>query len=62
MPKQVAKKDFETSSSTKVGSPQVGDQFECGKCGMQIEITKDCRCEDPEHVRFECCGQAMLQV
>ena len=33
-----------------------------GGCGMELEITADCGCENPEHVMLECCGAAMTRV
>jgi len=44
------------------GTPQRGDRFLCKACGMAIEITADCRCNDPKHVRFECCNQPMAKA
>ena len=41
--------------------PRKGDHFRCQKCGMALEITTECKCDDPDHVRFECCGQDMAQ-
>lgn len=40
--------------------PQAGDSFRCERCGMELEITADCRCE--EGVHLECCGQPMIQI
>lgn len=41
--------------------PKTGDRYECGECGMIVELTTDCRCEDgtPE---FRCCGQALQEA
>ena len=41
---------------TRATVPKNGDHFRCEKCGMQIEITIACKCEDPDHVHFQCCG------
>lgn len=41
------------------GTPKSGEKYECKACGMAIEVTADCRCSDPNHVRLECCGQSM---
>src|SRR5688572_25577771 len=30
-----------------VGIPAKGDCFRCATCGMEIEVTADCHCDDP---------------
>ena len=42
--------------------PKKGDRYRCAKCGMEIEVTADCRCGDPNHVHFHCCGQELRKV
>lgn len=44
------------------GTPMKGETYRCGGCGMELEITADCGCEDPDHVMLECCGAAMTRV
>jgi len=44
------------------GTPMSGESYRCGGCGMELEITADCGCENPEHVMLECCGAAMTRV
>lgn len=44
------------------GTPMSGETYRCGGCGMELEITADCGCEDADHVRLECCGAAMSKV
>lgn len=44
------------------GTPMSGETYRCGGCGMELEITADCGCENPEHVMLECCGAAMTRV
>lgn len=39
--------------------PKSGDKYKCKACGMALEVTADCHCSDPNHVRLECCGQPM---
>ena len=41
--------------------PKKGDKFHCSHCGMQIEVTVDCKCKEGEHVHFHCCGQEMTK-
>lgn len=50
----------------KVGDPQMveprkGERYCCQKCGMEIEITEDCKTTAGHHVRFECCGQPLTR-
>jgi len=45
-----------------VGSPKKGAHFRCAKCGMEVEVTADCRCQDPNMVHFHCCGQELQKV
>ena len=42
--------------------PQKGDHFRCENCGMELEITTACQCNDPEHVELRCCGQEMTKA
>lgn len=42
-------------------TPKKGDKYVCKCCGMAIEVTADCRCDEPNHVRLECCGQPMTK-
>ncbi len=42
--------------------PKKGERFHCEQCGMEIQVTKECRCDDPDHIHFECCNQDMQRV
>ncbi len=42
--------------------PKKGDKFRCDKCGMELEVTKDCHCEGDDHVHFHCCGQELTKI
>ena len=44
------------------GRPKQGDRFRCTKCGMELQITADCRCEQAGMVHFLCCGQELQKV
>jgi len=48
-----------TSSERSAGSPKQGEKFRCSKCGMELQINKDCRCNDPAMAHFSCCGQSL---
>ena len=50
------------SSQAHVPTPKKGDKFRCDKCGMAMEITTNCKCQDGDHVHFECCGQEMSKA
>ena len=45
-----------------VEMPKRGDTFRCEQCGMELEVTVDCECDDPEMVRLECCAQPLTRV
>jgi hypothetical protein len=42
--------------------PKKGEKYICEQCGMALQITADCHCEEPEHVHFHCCGQEMKKA
>ncbi|HEY1375617.1 MAG TPA: hypothetical protein VGF55_02425 [Gemmataceae bacterium] len=44
------------------GTPKKGDRFRCRTCGMEIQVTADCRCSEPDHVRFHCCDADLDKV
>ena len=41
--------------------PKKGEAFKCAKCGMEILVTVECRCQGDDHVHFHCCGQEMVK-
>jgi len=43
-------------------APKKGDRYRCQKCGMELQIAADCRCSDPAHVYFHCCGQELQRL
>ena len=45
-----------------IGPPKSGDRFRCDGCGMEIQVTADCRCKEGEHVHFHCCGKEMAKL
>lgn len=49
------------ASATITSPPKKGERFHCEKCGMEIQVTADCKCQEPDHVQFTCCGQAMAK-
>jgi hypothetical protein len=42
--------------------PKKGDRYRCRKCGMEIQVTADCGCKDPNHLHFHCCGQELQKA
>jgi hypothetical protein len=67
----VAKQEKQTGKQAQQGqgatahaehpAPKKGDSFHCESCGMAMEITADCTCENGDHVHFECCGTEMAR-
>src|SRR5262249_43200078 len=45
-----------------VNNPKKGDRFRCRQCGMEVQVTTDCQCEDPGMVHFQCCGLELQRV
>lgn len=45
-----------------VGNPKKGDRFRCTTCGMEVQVTADCHCEQSEMVHFHCCGKEMAKA
>lgn len=39
--------------------PKRGDRFRCDSCGMELQVTADCKCQNDDHMHFQCCGQEM---
>jgi hypothetical protein len=62
--------DKMSKSSAKPGAakehdkslPQRGEHFRCQTCGMELEVTTSCKCDDPDHVHLVCCGQELNKV
>jgi len=48
--------------STTEDMPKQGDHYRCQRCGMEFEVVVSCGCDDPQHVRFECCDRPMARV
>jgi hypothetical protein len=42
--------------------PKQGDTFRCKGCGMELQVTRDCRCKERDQVHFHCCGTEMVKV
>ena len=42
--------------------PRKGDVFRCEVCGMELNVTVACHCEEPNMVRMSCCGQDLTKV
>ncbi len=43
-------------------NPRKGEEYRCETCGMALQITSDCHCEDPNMVQFQCCGKDLHKV
>jgi len=49
------------TKDVRVGTPKKGDCFRCQRCGMEVQITADCGCNNPGEVHFHCCGQELTK-
>jgi len=50
------------ASDRGVGSPKKGERYRCATCGMEVLVTADCRCDDPNMVHFHCCGKELRKA
>ncbi|HLJ94070.1 MAG TPA: hypothetical protein VKU02_12860 [Gemmataceae bacterium] len=41
--------------------PRKGENYRCESCGMQLQVTADCKC-DEDDAHFRCCGQEMKKM
>ena len=57
---QVAEKTPKTGNP-QMAAPKKGERYRCEKCGMELEVTADCKCTAGHHVRMECCGQPLAR-
>ena len=55
-----AKSDAPNGSNAEL--PRRGDHYRCRQCGMEIEVTTGCKCSNPDHVQFRCCGHEMAKA
>jgi len=58
----VAKKMSQASATAENGHPHKGERYSCSKCGMEIQVNKDCTCKHDDHMHFQCCGQELTKV
>jgi G:T-mismatch repair DNA endonuclease (very short patch repair protein) len=42
-------------------NPVTGDMFRCEKCGFEVQVVTECKCQD-SCVDLNCCGQVMKNV
>lgn len=50
------------NAKKSVPTPKTGDCYICEECGMKLEITADCACDDAACVKLECCGEPMCKA
>jgi len=58
----VAKKMSQASANKRTNPPKKDERFRCMQCGMEIQVTANCKFKDGEHVSSECCGQELAKV
>jgi hypothetical protein len=62
MAESMTAKMSEASATPRTSPPKKGERFRCASCGMEIQVTTACKCSEPEHVRFECCGMELVKA
>ena len=43
-------------------APKKGDKYRCKQCGMEIQVTADCKGEGKGGPTFQCCGKDLAKV
>lgn len=43
-------------------APKTGERLRCQRCGMELEVKADCRCDQPGDVCLQCCGEDMRKI
>ncbi len=42
--------------------PKAGDVYQCAEgCGFEVQVTKDCGCDNCECVSLACCSKPMVK-
>src|SRR5262245_50632700 len=59
---RVAEKMSQSSSAATMSLPKKGERYHCQTCGMEIRVTADCHCHEPDHVELPCFGQDLARV
>lgn len=54
--------DTGSDKNASHNTPKKGERFRCQQCGMELQVTADCKCNDPDHVHLQCCGQEMQKA
>ena len=54
--------DGKTEAATGSGQLLTGVAGNANTDGMEVRVTADCHCEEPDHVHFHCCGQELRKV
>jgi hypothetical protein len=52
----------DTAAGRHKSNPKKGEKFRCDICGMELQVTTDCRCKDPDMVHLECCGRQLSKA
>jgi len=58
----MTQKMSEASDQSAASHPKKGEKFRCVTCGMELQITADCRCKGPESAHFQCCGKQLSKA
>lgn len=61
MAEAVAKKMSQANANMQTNPPKKGERYSCEKCGMEVQVTADCKCGSEDHLHFACCGQEMAK-
>lgn len=59
---KMTEKMSQSGADVGIDPPKKGDSFRCSSCGMEIQVTSDCGCQDKGHVHFHCCGKELQKA
>ena len=45
-----------------IDPPHAGEKFRCETCGMELQVTADCKCQEEGMVHFHCCGHELVHA
>jgi hypothetical protein len=48
-----------TNPARNTSVPERVDRLRCSQCGLEIQVTGECQCQNPDHAHFECCNREM---
>jgi hypothetical protein len=51
-----------SSQAQDASLPKQGETYRCNVCGMELQITSDCHCQEADGPHLECCGKELARA